>query len=180
MIPPLLILLLVGGGILGTAPQATDRRTFVVVTPANVSGFYSVYAELADDLAGPADRANRVVVYRLSDSLFLRVVPQSHVAVERGAFAYSFQLSRDATGRSLVQPTNQPGHGLTSDTLRAADFRNSDNAGPNEIGPKNVNAAGEFRQVEYDDYSLEIRVLSFEIVGLGSARIPAFARVSCL
>jgi hypothetical protein len=61
----------------------------------------------------------------------------------------------------MLQPTNQPGHGVTEDIPRAADFRNSDNTGSNQIGPKNVNAVGEFREIVFAEYLLEIRVLSF-------------------
>jgi hypothetical protein len=163
-----------------TAPQEADKRSLAVVTRASVPGVYSVYAELTDDLPGTAAVSARVRAYRLSDSLYVRIIPQSHVAVERGVPAYAIQLSRDAAGQSVILPTNQPRHGSAADYLRAADFRNGDNTGPNETGPKNVNAAGEFREVQFADYGLEIRVLSFEIVGLGPSKVPAFTRVSCL
>jgi hypothetical protein len=87
----------------------------------------SVYVQLADDLPGAADRSTHVAVYRLADSLYLRVIPQGH---------------RDV---------------------------NSDNTGPNDIGPKNVNAQGEFREI-----------LFVEIIGLGPSRIPAFSELSCV
>jgi hypothetical protein len=43
-----------------------------------------------------------------------------------------------------------------------------------------VNAAQEFREVVFADYVLEIQVLSFEIIGLGSSCMPAFSQFSCL
>jgi hypothetical protein len=163
------------------AAQDSDKRTFDVVSHAHAStGVFSVYVRLDDGLPGVADRASRVAVYRLADSLYLRVIPQGHRKVERGAFAYAFALSRDAAGETWLRPTNQPSHGVSANVPRAADFRNSDNTGPNETGPKNVNAAGAFREVEFADYVLEIRVLSFEIVGLGPSQVPAFVQLSCL
>ncbi len=180
MILLLMILSMLGATVTISAAQESDRRTFAVVTHSNAPAVSSVYVHLADDLPGAADRSTYVAVYRLADSLYLRVIPLGHRDVERGVFAYSFALSRDSAGEALIPPTNQPLHGVTEDVPRAADFRNSDNTGPNEIGPKNVNAAGEFREIAFADYVLEIRVLSFEIIGLGSSRIPAFAQLSCL
>ena len=71
-------------------------------------------------------------------------------------------------------------HGPTPADVGARDFRNSDNTGPNELGPKNVNAAGEYRRIEYERYVLEIRVLSFDIVNLGAGHFPAFSRLTCV
>jgi hypothetical protein len=167
-----------GRGVASSASGDVDRREFAVVAPLTVPGLHSVYVDLSEDEPRAADRAVRV--HRLADSLYLRVIAEGHVAVARGVFAYAIQLSRDAAGESPILPTNQPRHGPAADYLRAADFRNSDNTGPNEIGPKNVNAAGEFREVLYPAHELEIRVLSFEIVGLGPSKVPAFARVSFL
>jgi hypothetical protein len=176
----LVILSMLGATITVSAAQASDRRTFAVSTHSNAPAVSSVYVQLADDLPGAADRSTHVAVYRLADSLYLRVIPLGSRGVERGVYAYSFALARDAAGQTVLPPTNQPLHGLTADVPRAADFRNSDNTGPNEVGSKNVNAAGEFREIVFADYVLEVRVLSFEIVGLGPSRIPAFSQLSCL
>jgi hypothetical protein len=160
--------------------QSVDRRTFELIERAGSPDTYSVYAQFADDLPGGASRRSQIAVYRLGASLYLRITPESHAKVAKGAFAYAFQLSRDAAGTIAVPAANQPGHGPSGDVVRAMDFRNSDNTGPNAIGPKNVNAPGEFRQVSYAGHVMEIRVLSFEIVGLGPSPVPAFARFSCL
>lgn len=165
---------------LPTQAQPVDRRTFEVIERAGSPEAYSVYVQFADNLPGDESRQSQVAVYRLGASLYLRVIPESHTMVAKGAFAYAFQLSRDAAGTVAVQATNQPGHGPSGDVVRAVDFRNSDNTGPNTIGPKNVNAQGEFRHVSYASHVMDIRVLSFEIVGLASSQIPAFARFSCL
>jgi hypothetical protein len=168
------ILFLFGATAAVGSAEETDRRTFDVAIHANSPAVASVYVQLADEHPGtPA-------VYRLTDSLYLRAIPLAHAKVERGAFAYSFSLARDAAGEKRLRPTDQPAHGPSEDVLRAADFRNGDNTGPNQVGPENVNAAGEFREIEFEDHALEIRVLSFEIVGLGPSRIPAFSRLSCL
>jgi hypothetical protein len=176
----LLVILSILGATVTVSAQESDQRTFGVVTHSNAPAVSSVYVQLADELPGAADRSSKVAVYRLADSLYLRVIPLGHRDVERGVFAYSFALARDAAGKTVIPATNQPSHGVTEDVPRAADFRNSDNTGPNEIGPKNVNAAQEFREIAFADYMLEIRVLSFEITGLGPSRIPAFSQLSCL
>jgi len=164
----------------GPSLQQIDRRVFPIVTDAKAPGVYSVFVRFSDDLEGSADRTSRVTVYALTDSLYLRVIPQSHTKVVHGAFAYFFQLSKDAAGHVPISATDQPAHGLSADLLRAADFRNSDNTGPNAVGPKNVNAAGELRTIRYRSQTMEIRVLSLEIVGLGPAQTPAFSEFSCL
>jgi hypothetical protein len=156
--------------------QEVDRRTFDVV--AGTPGTYSAYLQLEDDLPGSADHKARAAVHRLNEGLYLRVTPEAHPQVPRGAFAYVFQLSRDAEGLTAILATDQPGHGPTADIVRAMDFRNADNTGPNAVGPKNVNAAGEFRHITYAGYVMEIRVLSFEIAGLGPSAVPAFTRFS--
>jgi hypothetical protein len=160
-------------------PQQVDRRVFEVVTGAS-AGSHSVYVRVADQLPGVADRSARLTVHKLTDSLYLRVIPESHTKVGRGAFAYLFQLARDAAGREPIGATDQPSHGPSADLVRAADFRNSDNTGPNALGPKNVNAAGEVRTIAYGELVMEIRVLGFAIVGLGPSQIPAFSELSCV
>lgn len=160
--------------------QQIDHRTFPSVPNPHAPGVYAIALEVSDDLPGPADRTSRIAVHKLSDSLYLRVIPESHTQVRRGAFAYVFQLAEDSAGRAPIPAIGQPGHGPSADLVRAADFRNSDNTGPNAVGPKNVNAAGELRTIGYADQTMEIRVLSFDIVGLGPTAIPAFADLSCL
>jgi hypothetical protein len=73
-------------------------------------------------------------------------------------FAYAFRLSRDPAGGTVIPATDQPAHGPSADLLRAMDFRNSDNTGPYAMGPKNMNAAGEFRRITYATHVMEIRV----------------------
>jgi len=162
------------------AGEQVDRRMFEVVQHDAAPEVYSVHLELADDLPGGADRSSRISAYQLGNALYLRVIPQTHAYVPRGAFAYAFQLSRDPTGATAIPATDQPAHGPSDDLLRAVDFRNSDNTGPNAVGAKNRNAAGEFRRITYATFVVEIRVLSFELVGLGSSQIPAFSKLSCL
>jgi len=160
--------------------QTVDRRQFPVVPlDENAPGVYSLVLHLSDALPGPVSRRSRIEVHKLTNSLYLRVIPESHTKVQRGAFAYVFQLAKDASGRVTVPAVDQPSHGPSADVVRAADFRNSDNTGPNAVGPKNVNAAGELRTIAYADLTMEIRVRSFEIVGLGPAAIPAFSDLSC-
>jgi hypothetical protein len=154
--------------------QDVGRRRFDVVV--GTPGTYSVYLEFEDDQPGGADRSSGVAVRRFADSLHLRVIPQRHPLVERGVFSYGFLLARDAAGLQSFLPTNQPGHGPSADDVRAMDFRNSDNTGPNAVGPKNVNAAGEFRRITYTGYVMEIRVLSFEIAGLGPSAVPGLTQ----
>jgi len=163
-----------------SSPLQIDRRTFPVAADANGPGVYSIVVSLTDDLPGPTNRTSRVAVHRLTDSLYLRVIPESHAKVQRGAFAYFFQLAKDASGSAANPAVDQPGHGPSADLVRAADFRNSDNTGPNMVGPKNVNAAGALRTIAYADVTMEIRVVSFEIVGLGPAETPAFSALSCV
>ena len=50
------------------------------------------------------------------------------------------QFSEDQDFTKIILPVNQPVRGITSDSIAAYHFRNSDNSGPNEAGPKNVNA----------------------------------------
>jgi hypothetical protein len=140
------------------AGQQVDRRTFEVVQHASAPDIYSVPLELADDLPGGADGPSRVSTYQLGIALYLRVIPERHANVPRGVFAYAFQLSCDPAGATVIPATDQPAHGPSADLLRAMDFRNSDNTGPYAMGPKNMNAAGEFRRITYATHVMEIRV----------------------
>jgi hypothetical protein len=65
-------------------PQQVDRRVFEVVTDAS-AGSHSVYVRVADQLPGGADRSARITVHKLTDSLYLRVIPERHTKVGRGA-----------------------------------------------------------------------------------------------
>ncbi|MFQ5935389.1 MAG: hypothetical protein ACE5LB_03155 [Acidiferrobacterales bacterium] len=112
--------------------------------------------------------------------LWLRVRELKHVKVRRGAFAYSFQFASDHEFRTLLNPQNQPGHGITADVVAAFHFRNSDNSGPNQIGPKNVNAPQEVRHLLYEGFASEIRVVRFQIIGAEPGQVPAFAFLECL
>jgi hypothetical protein len=122
MIVLLLVLSIFGATVRVGAAQESDRRTFGVVSHSTGPAVSSVYVQLRDDLLGAADRSAYIAVYRLADSLYLRVIPQGDRTVERGVFAYFFSLSRDAAGNTVLHPTNQS-HGVTEDAPRAWDFR---------------------------------------------------------
>ena len=112
--------------------------------------------------------------------LWLRALPLSHVQVKQGKFAYSFQFSADSSFDKILHPSNQPAHGITADVVAAFHFRNSDNSGPNEVGPKNVNAPQEIRQIAYNGFRAEIHLLRFQIIGTRPGMLPAFIFLECL
>jgi len=158
------------------AGAASDQRTFSrVVQRADSPRVVSVQAEL-----GPGEGSSEAAATPLWPGLSLRLVPMGHAGVERGVFAYVVQLLSDTRGGAPVPPTDQPGHGITADVVAAFHFRNRDNSGPNAPGPLNVNAPGEFRVVRYPGVTLEIRVLSFEILGADPGVTPSFGSLRLL
>jgi hypothetical protein len=102
------------------------------------------------------------------------------VDVKEGVFAYSVQLLSEELGGQPFLPTNQPGHGISSDVIAAFHFRNRENSGPNAAGPLNLNAPGEFRIVRYPGVDLEIRILAFEIVNATPGVVPSFSELTLL
>ena len=105
---------------------------------------------------------------------------QRHTAVGTGTFAYAFLLTTDPSSWDALISINQPAHGISADVVAAFHFRNADNSGPNQVGPKNVNAPQAYRQLRYHGYQMEIRVLETDIINLGEGAIPAFASLSVM
>lgn len=122
-------------------------------------------------------RSNPIEVW---PGLWLRALPLGHVQVKRGKFAYLFQFSAGSSFDKILRPVDQPAHGITADVVAAFHFRNRDNSGPNEVGPKNVNAPQEIRQITYDGFQAEIRLLRFQITGIRPGMQPSFIFLECL
>ena len=151
-----------------------DRREFEVVLHGGNPRVASVYVNVrADDPELPTR-------FKVWDGLYLTVYPQCHMQVGIGVFAYYFGFSRDPDAKLFYRPTNQPGHGITADEVAAFHFRNIDNSGPNDLGPKNLNAPGKLRFLTYDGFEAEIRVLEMEILNATPGVIPSFASMSCI
>lgn len=150
-----------------------DRREFNYIvhswTPKKVSILFNLKKE----------NKNTEPV-KVWSGLWLRTLPLGHVKVKDGIFAYSLQFSTDKEFKNIVLSKNQPGHGITADVIAGFHFRNKDNTGPNEIGPKNVNAPQEYRYLTYKDFEVEIRILNFKIIGIESGVIPAFSNLDFL
>jgi hypothetical protein len=135
-----------------------------------------------DDTSAGFDRATcfEPRTYELADGLFLRVIPERDTRVSTGVFGFYFQLAKDDAGTETIRSTDQPGHGITEDSVNAFHFRNIDNTGPNEIGEKNLNAPGALRVVEYDGIEMQLRVLAIDIVGAKPGATPSFRSLDCL
>jgi hypothetical protein len=52
-------------------------------------------------------------------------------------------------GKNFADIATGPLHGLSNLDICASDFRNSDNSGPNQTGPKNVNRPGKLREFRF-------------------------------
>lgn len=159
----------------GAVRSEPDRRTFRrVVRRSEPPREVSVYLTLPGEKG--SGEGPRVPLW---PGLSLRLVPLRHVEVRDGVFAYAVKLVSEKSGGVLL-PSDQPAHGISADVVAAFHFRNRDNSGPNAPGPLNVNAPGELRIVRYPGVTLEIRVLSFEIVGAEPGSVPSFASLSLL
>ncbi len=75
---------------------------------------------------------------------------------------------------------DEGGHGITADVVAAFHFRNRENSGPNTVGPLNLNAPGELRQLHYPALTAEIRVLEFHIVDAKAGFVPSFSSLALL
>ena len=152
----------------------TDKRVFHhsvhTVNPRKVSVFYD-YTDIS-----VMDRP-----VKIWDGLWVRVLNMRNKDVKEGVFAYNLQFSGDQDFTKIILPINQPIHGITSESIAAFHFRNSDNSGPNVAGPKNVNAPQDVRLIEYSGFNAEIRIINFEITGTGSEEsVPSFAGIQFL
>jgi hypothetical protein len=117
---------------------------------------------------------------KLNNKLYLQIYSQGHAKAKSGVLGYSFGLSEDSEGKQIIQAKNIPRHGISPDGVFAFHFRNIDNTGLNQIGPKNVNAPGATRLIKYEKYTMIIRVLEAEIINLGKNNIPTFSKINFL
>ncbi len=161
----------------GAALADSDQRTFTrIVHRATFPRAASVYARI-EATPGPPEP----LFVPLWDGLAVRLVPLGHVGVDAGVFAYAVQLlSGDDGSAPVLRPTNQPAHGITADVVAAFHFRNRENSGPNTVGPLNLNAPGELRQLRYPALTAEIRVLEFHIVDAKAGVVPSFSSLALL
>jgi len=112
------------------------------------------------------------------DGLWIKINNIKNLKVKEGVFAYNVQFASDAKFKNILIPVNQPGHGITSNSIAAYHFRNADNSGTNEAGPLNVNAPQETRLIKYKGFDALIRILNFEIIGINKKEfVPAFAGI---
>ncbi len=157
----------------------SDDRLFTLEKP-NYS-LWSVYVKFDGPSAKNLSHSKHGIRIRnhqkLNDNLYLQIYNQGHAKAKSGVFGYSFGLSEDPDGKQIIQAINTPRHGISPDGVFAFHFRNSDNTGPNQIGPKNVNAPGATRFIKYGKYTMIIRVLEAEIINLGENNIPTFSRI---
>ena len=115
---------------------------------------------------------------RVWDGLWVRIININHSNVKEGVYGYKVQFASDQEFNNILLPTNQPRHGITADNIAAFHFRNSNNSGPNEAGPRNVNAPQEVRRIMYNNFEILIRILNFEITGIENNKsLPAFAGI---
>lgn len=152
----------------------SDKRVFHhsvhTINPKKVSVFF--------DFTDIAVMDRPVMIW---DGLWVRVVNRSHNDLKEGVFAYNIQFSEDQNFLKIILPVNQPARGITADSIAAFHFRNSDNTGPNETGPKNVNAPQDVRLISYTGFDAEIRIINFEITGIGNSKlVPSFAGIEFL
>ena len=61
----------------------------------------------------------------------------------------SYPKDKFSNGAPDFASVTPPFHGPNAADIQGQHFRNSDNTGPNELGPKNVNAPGKIRQIQY-------------------------------
>jgi hypothetical protein len=161
---------------LAHAEGPVDEREFRHAIHPGKPGKGSVHFTLKPERG----EISKSVPIEIWPGLWLRALPLGHVKVKQGKFAYSFQFSADSSFDKILRPTDQPAHGITADVVAAFHFRNSDNSGPNEVGPKNVNAPQEIRQITYDGFRAEIRLLRFQIIGTRPGMLPSFIFLECL
>jgi len=112
------------------------------------------------------------------DGLWIKINNINNSKVKEGVYAYNVQFASDAEFKNILIPVNQPGHGITANSIAAYHFRNASNSGPNEAGPLNVNAPQETRLIKYKGFDALIRILNFEIIGINKKEfVPAFAGI---
>lgn len=118
---------------------------------------------------------------KIWDGLWVKIINTGHKKVKNGVYGYTVRFATDPDFKNILLPVNQPARGITADGIAAFHFRNSDNSGPNETGPKNVNAPQETRVLKYNGFDVLIRIINFEIIGIGGKEIvPAFAGIEFL
>lgn len=144
---------------------------------------WSVYAKFEGPAAKNLSHSEHGIYtknfQKLEDNLYLQIRGRRPADVKSGVRGYDFSLWEDSNGEQKIE-AEVPGHGVTPDGVYAFHFRNNDNTGPNESGPKNTNAPGATRHIKIGEYTMTIRVLEAEIINLGENKIPTFSRVNFL
>lgn len=116
---------------------------------------------------------------KIDHRLYLQIYSLGHAGTEDGEFGYSFGLSKDSEGKQRIDAQNIPKHGKSPDVITAFDFKNRDNSGLNQLGPKLNNTTwGPSRTIEYRQYLMTIKVLDAKIINLGENNIPTFSRIT--
>lgn len=114
------------------------------------------------------------------DGLYLQVFSMAHAKVNQGEWGYAFEFSKDIGGETFMIPLNRPRHGKTPSTITASDFVDGDKNWPFILGTMYVNAPGELRVIEYQDFRVEIQTLEYETIDDSSIDVPSFKSYSCL
>jgi hypothetical protein len=160
----------------------TDSRTFTLEQDSQTSwSAYIIFTENGAQNIESKPYGDKVRSFlKVNNNLYLQIISQGHAKAKSGRYGYSFYLSHDIDGKDHIQELNEPAHGFTPFEVDAFHFRNSDNTGSNELGLKNVNAAGATRMVEFSGYRMTIRTLDANIINLGQGEIPTFNTVKFL
>lgn len=160
----------------------TDSRTFTLEQESRTSwSAYIIFTEKGPQNIDSKPYGDKVRSFlKINSDLYLQIISQDHAKAKSGQYGYSFYLSHDIDGKDHIQELNEPAHGFTPFEVDAFHFRNNENTGPNEPGPKNENVEGATRIVEFSGYRMTIRTLDANIINLGRGEIPTFYAVKFL
>ena len=144
--------------------------------------FWSAYVEIRDGTTCNVDvfpyGSKRKHCVRLNDNLSFVAVEGRGYGLKEGITSVSVGLTQERNGEFLLEK-GRPSHGMWGDNIRSHDFRNEDNTDyvtQDDIQPFWGDQSA--RYFEYEDYTMELRIISYEMINLGKGKVPAFRFLS--
>lgn len=124
----------------------TIRTAVIIILVASSGDFFATRASNAAFATNSVRFSGEVLKgqsfeRQIGTNLFFRLVPEE--------LGWSISVASKAVRENFCSVVTPPYRGVNALRIEGWHFRNSDNSGPNDSGPKNVNAPPELREFDF-------------------------------